>query len=110
MHHLLSSMLPHQVAARPSLPPSSGSTGKMAASAAAACSYFPPISSLHCRGIVKMMLELGSIDMNVVQNLTHNTPLLMMMKVITSDGANEVEVAGAAANAADLFEIRCRLR
>jgi len=56
------------------------------------------------------MLELGSIDMNVVQNLTHNTPLLMMMKVISSDGADEVEVAGAAANAADLIEIRCRLR
>jgi hypothetical protein len=90
-------MPPHQAAARPYLQPSLDSTGKTAAVQPAP--FSPLVSSLHCRGIVKIMLELGSIDLKVVQDLTHNTPLLMMMKVITRDGPNEVEVAGAAAAA-----------
>jgi hypothetical protein len=45
---------------------------------------------------VKMMLELGSIDMTVVQRHTGNTPLLMLAKVIDRDSAEAVEVAGAA--------------
>jgi hypothetical protein len=43
-----------------------------------------------------MMLELGGIDMSVVQTFTRNTPLLMLLKVIEKDGPQEVEVAGAA--------------
>ncbi len=46
------------------------------------------------------MLELGSIDMNVVQAFTRNTPLLMLLKVIEKDGPEEVEVAGDSAFAA----------
>lgn len=43
-----------------------------------------------------MMLELGSIDMMVVQRHTGNTPLLLLAKVIDRDSAEACEVAGAA--------------
>lgn len=42
------------------------------------------------------MLELGSIDMTVVQRHTGNTPLLLLAKVIGRDSAEAAEVAGAA--------------
>ena len=42
------------------------------------------------------MLELGSIDMMVVQRHTGNTPLLLLAKVIVRDSAEACEVAGAA--------------
>ena len=55
------------------------------------------------------MLEIGSIDMNVVQTYTRNTPLLMLLKVIEKDGPGELEVAGNHAPAAAYLNIFCRL-
>ena len=59
--------------------------------------FFPILNSALCRGLVKIMLELGSIDMNVIQAFTGNTPLLMLLKVIEKDGPEELEVAGESA-------------
>ena len=55
------------------------------------------------RGVVKMVLELGSIDMTMVQNHTRNTPLLVLAKVIEADGPEAIEVAGAADFALCMF-------
>jgi hypothetical protein len=48
-----------------------------------------------------MMLELGGIDLSVVEASSRNTPLLMLAKVIQTDGPEEIAVAGAAAVATD---------
>ena len=50
-----------------------------------------------------MILELGSIDMTMVQNHTRNTPLLVLAKVIEADGPEAIEVAGAANSAHCMF-------
>jgi hypothetical protein len=47
-----------------------------------------------------MVLELGGIDLSVVEASSGNTPLLMLAKVVQTDGPEEISVAGATAVAA----------